>query len=455
MTDYEPLDSAATTAASRPLNDFLSPPPMTAAMLPFHGAREPLFNELHTRPFPVLEQGARISQLAVLHRDGDADAEYRHIQALCTRYSILPPAAGSSCYYQNFGGFELRWERHTEFSTYTFIHRVDGPEPFQRTALSLLPPEWLAQLPGEVISGLHVEIHAMPEPVPNANTLRPCFEGHRLISSWVIDRKARLWTAYRIHNDGLGRILVLNQSLNPCQLGRLVRRLLELETYRMMVLLAFPMARRIAPGIAEMDQQLATINEQINAIRGLEDERRLLGQLSQLAARIEHLRSDTNFRFSAARAYYQLVLSRLEELREEEEPGMQTLNEFLPRRLTPAFRTCEAVAGQLDNLSRRIDRASELLRTRVDLTLEAQNQDLLQSMNDRGQLQLQLQQAVEGLSVVAISYYLVGLIKYVAGSLSDMQLIARPELVVGLSVPVCVFMVWRGVHRLRRRGLHG
>lgn len=446
MTDYEPFDPAA-----RPLAAADAPPPAAGSVpLPFHADRERLFNELHTRPFPVLEQGARISQLALLHAGQAADAEFRHITALCARHGILPPAPGASCYYQSFGGFELRWERHTEFSTYTFIHRVDGPAPFQRTALSLLPPEWLAQLPGEVISGLHVEIHALPETAPTADGLRPHFEGQRLISSWVLDKKARLWTAYRIHNDGLGRVLVQNRALNPCQLGRLVRRLLELETYRMMVLLAFPMARSIAPSIAEMDRQLASINEQINAIRGLEDERRLLGQLSELAARIEHLRSDTNFRFSAARAYYELVLSRLEELREQEEPGMQTFNEFLPRRLTPAFRTCAAVAGQLDDLSMRIDRASDLLRTRVELTLEAQNQDLLQSMNTRSQMQLQLQQAVEGLSVVAISYYLVGLVKYMAGSLHEMGVLAHPELVVGLAVPVCVFAVWRGVQRLRR-----
>ena len=234
----------------------------------------------YTRPFPVLEQGSRVSQVALLHGGNDVAAEYRHIQTLCERYSILPPAPGSSCYYQNFGGFELRWERHTEFSTYTFIHRVDGPEPFQRTALSLLPPGWLAELPGEVISGLHIEIIAMPE---------------------------------------------------------------------------------------------------------------------------------------------------------------------------PAFRTCEAVSGQLDKLSRRIDRASELLRTRVDLTLEAQNQDLLQSMNNRSQVQLQLQQAVEGLSVVAISYYMVGLVKYMAGSLHEMGVLHYPELWVGVSVPVCVLLVWRGVKRLRKQ----
>ena len=144
--------SASTTAAD--------------GLLPFHADRDRLFNELHTRPFPVLEEGARVSQVALIHAGNDVVAEYRHIQVLCERYSILPPAPGASCYYQNFGGFELRWERHTEFSTYTFIHRMDGPEPFQRTALSLLPPGWLAGLPGKVISGLHVDVLAMPDPAP-------------------------------------------------------------------------------------------------------------------------------------------------------------------------------------------------------------------------------------------------------------------------------------------------
>lgn len=321
--------------------------------------------------------------------------------------------------------------------------------PFTATALSLLPPSWLAALPGRVISGLHVEVRGYPADADDADAVRQHFDDQRLISSWVIDRKARLWTAWRLHRDGLGRILVLNRGLNPCQLGRLVRRLLELETYRMMVLLAFPLARRIAPDLVGMDTKLASINAEINQIRGLDDERRLLGDLSTLAARIEHLRSETNFRFSAARAYYELVQHRLAGLREQEEPGLQTFGEFLPRRLTPAFRTGEAVSAQLDDLASRIDRASELLRTRIDLTLEAQNQDLLQSMNRRGQTQLQLQQAVEGLSVVAITYYLVGLVKSLAESLHALGWLTEPAAVAGLAVPVCLLLVAVGIRRLR------
>ena len=423
---------------------------LNVSALHFHPERERLFNELHTRPFPVVQEGSSISQLAILHNGQNTDAEYQHLQALCERYAVPPPAQGSSCYYQSFGGFELRWERHTEFSTYTVIHRADKLQPFAHTALSLLPETWLAGLTGQIISGQHIDIIAMPEQASSPDTLRHYFEGHRLISSWTGDKEARLWTAYRIHSDGFGRILVQNKQLNPCQTGRLVRRLFELETYRMMILLAFPMARAIAPEVEAMDTQLASINQQMNNIKSLEDEKRLLAQLSTLAARIEQLISDSNFRFSAARAYYDLVMSRLADLREQEVTGLQTFNEFLRRRLTPAFRTCESVSAQLDDLSQRIDRASELLRTRVDLTLEAQNQELLQSLNQRSKVQLQLQQAVEGLSVAAISYYLVGLVKYMVLSAADMGWLQHAELWVGLSVPVCVFLVWRGVHQLHK-----
>lgn len=419
--------------------------------LPFHADRARLFNELHTRPFPVLAQNARISQLAVLHEGADAATEYRHLRSLCEQLALQAPPEDSACHHLDFGNVELRWERHTEFSTYTMIRQCDDSvAPFTATALSLLPPDWLAALPGKIISGLHVEIQAASSnEAMTADSIRTHFEEQRMISSWVIDRRARLWTAWRLHRDGLGRILVLNGDLNPCQLGRLVRRLLELETYRMMVLLAFPMARGIAPDLGGMDTKLASINVEINAIRGLDDERRLLGELSTLSARIEHLRSETNFRFSAARAYYELVQDRLTGLREQEESGLQTLGEFLPRRLTPAFRTTEAVSAQLDGLASRIERASELLRTRIDLTLEAQNQDLLQSMNHRSQIQLQLQQAVEGLSVVAITYYLVGLVKSLAESLHELGWVAQPALVAGIAVPVCLALVWLGVRQLR------
>ena len=240
-------------------------------------------------------------------------------------------------------------------------------------------------------------------------------------------------------------MLIHNRGLNPCQSGRLVRTLLEMETYRMMLLLALPQAKAIAPQIKEMERQLAAAIQQINRIGDLGDERRLLGELGSLAARVEQLIAAHNFRFSASRAYYELIINRLGELREQECPGLQTFSEFLQRRLTPAWRTSEAAEQDLDDLARRIDRASELLRTRIDLTIETQNQQLMQAMDKRSHLQLRLQQTVEGLSVAAISYYLVGLCKYLAESAKALGLIESSTLATGIAVPV-----WLGMCRLKR-----
>lgn len=344
----------------------------------------------------------------------------------------------------------MRWERHTEFSTYTFIHKLENGRPFERTVLSLLPVEWLAAIPGEIISGIHLEVQAMPEIETTADEMHQHFEGHRLISSSVNEGKAQLWTSYRIHSDGLSRIYVQNKALTPCQAGRLIRRLLEIETYRMMVLMTFPLAKRISPEIRAMEKDLATVIQQITDIEGLEDERRLLAELSSFAARVEQIITDTNFRFSASEAYFALINSRLEELHEESVNGLQTVGEFLSRRLMPAYRTMETIRESMGEISKRIERASELIRTRVNVTMESQNRYLLQSMDRRSKLQLRMQQAVEGLSVAVITYHLVGLVKHLAESGKSLGFIDNPALITGASVPIAAGVVILGMIRLKK-----
>jgi uncharacterized membrane-anchored protein len=190
--------------------------------------------------------------------------------------------------------------------------------------------------------------------------------------------------------------------------------------------------------------------DQFSGLRSTEDEYRLLGELTNLAATVEQYRANTNYRFAATRAYQSLVTAILAELREEKFPGMSTMTKFLERRLLPAMRTCQAVENQLESLSRRIDRAIDLLRARVDVTLESQNQKVLAQMNRRGQLQLRLQQTVEGLSVAAISYYTVGLTRY---GLEAGQAAGWPvdlKIGTGIAVPIVVIGVWWLVRRVRR-----
>ncbi len=255
---------------------------------------------------------------------------------------------------------------------------------------------------------------------------------------------ARIWGTFKLHSDGFGRFMVQNHHMSNSQLGRLTQRLMEIETYRLMSLLALPVAREITPSLNDMDQKLAVITQALADNQDV-DEQRLLGELSNIAARIEAFRAHSTFRFSATRAYHRLVLTRLEELREDELSGHLTMTEFMTRRLTPAVKTCEAVSERVEDLSRRVDRASDMMRTRVELAIQSQNQQLLSSMDRRSRIQLMMQHTVEGFSVVAISYYLIGLLKLGLDALYDSGVVFNKTLVLGIAIPVVMALVFLGI----------
>jgi uncharacterized membrane-anchored protein len=277
------------------------------------------------------------------------------------------------------------------------------------------------------------------------------FASNTVAGSRVTGGAAEIWTDYQVHADGHTRILVRDLDLRQRQTGRLVQRLTELGTYRMMALLGLPPARDIAGELTQLEQQLAGLTERVTALQSADEERDLLESLTRLAARVEHAVASTNYRFSATRAYYRVIQRHLVELREERLPGLQTFAEFTERRLAPAVRTCESVADRLAALSTRVVRASDLLRTRIDIGIAEQNRDLLASMDRRARLQLRLQQTVEGLSIVVLSYYSIGLIGYLAKGLKRLGVPLDSDLVTGLAVPIVVAAVFIGMRLMRRR----
>ena len=237
--------------------------------------------------------------------------------------------------------------------------------------------------------------------------------------------------------------------MTPRQAGRYVQRLLEIDTYRMVALLALPLARELSPYLAASERELAEITT-LMAQEGERDEPSLLDRLTRLEAEIESRYSDTHYRFAAAAAYYGIVRRRIDELREERLEGLQTFREFTERRLAPAMNTCTAVAQRQESLSKRVARATQLLSTRVDVARERQNQDMLASLNRRAKIQLRLQETVEGLSIAAITYYIVGLVGFAAKAIQEAGAPINPTIVVGASIPVVIVIIAFGVRRLRR-----
>ncbi len=435
----------------------LAPSTFVSPGFDLHPLRESLYEELHSRPFQQIEAPARVTHLVVLCPESERGQQFRHLQALCAQLGAPEPAQDSSCFQRDFGALRVRRETHMEFVTYTFIHLnaadaalPDADEPFARTALALLPPGWLGQLHGCVVGAFHVafeySVLAGKQLLPQA---KRNFEGMRLIGSSPQQGDAHIWTSFRLHSDGFGRFLVYNRGMSPSQLGRLMQRLLEIETYRLLMLLGMPLARSIAPELSVMDAGLADITRRLAANANL-DEAVILAELTTMAARVEDFRAQSTFRFSATRAYHELVLKRLEELNEDEVSGHLTLTEFITRRVTPAVRTCDTVGRRLEDLSRRIDRVSDMMRTRVELSIQGQNRALLASMDRRSRIQLMMQHTVEGLSVAAISYYSVGLLKHIITAAYDAGVPLNKDLAVGMSVPLVLGAVWFVTRRIHK-----
>ncbi|TVQ41433.1 MAG: DUF3422 family protein [Geminicoccaceae bacterium] len=416
-----------------------------------HADRQAIVAEMHTRPAPRLEAPVRVSHLAMLSGRTAASTERRLIGELCAAYGALPPGEHALHHVARLGELELRWERHTEFSTLMLLRGGAFEQPFLEPPLALLPERWLQRLPGQLVEASHIAIIPADQPPPDRNVLAHAFEGHHLMGGRISGEQVRIWTSLRVHGDGFGRVLIQDGGFNPTRLGRLVQRVLELETYRLMALLGLAAARRLMPTLDEMEQVLVELTVQTARIRDAAEERLLLDRLTGLAA--EHARhsSDIAYRFGATRAYAELVHERLGRLRLEREGDLEQLSAFLERRFEPAMRTCRSVEERMESLGQRIGRAADLLRTRVDLALQEQNQSLLTSMDERAKLQLRLQQTVEGLSVAAISYYLLGLLSYVlkASAIAIGPMVA--DIVLALAVPLVVFGVWRIVRRIRRK----
>jgi len=424
-----------------------------------HAQRIPLAAEVHSRPFLRLSAPEVVTHLAV-YRAGDAASkrsahgqkQHLLLAQLCAHFGVAPPNVTASHFYHDFGRFRLKWERHTEFATFTFIEKLPEDlllaKAFKRVPLIDLPQEWILSLHGRVMAASHVVLERGPA---DPALLADAFQGSVLVGSRVMFG-GELWTDFTMQPDGFSRFVLRDVEMRNNQAGRLTQRVLEIETYRMMALLGLPVAHEVAAALDAIEADLALLAERmVDGEAAAAGEQDLLEQITRLAARLEKLSLDNGYRFSASKAYYRLVKARIEELRESRIEGVQTVEEFMDRRLSPAMSTCESTAARLDVLARRIANVNDLLRTRVSIVQENQNRQILQSMDRRAAQQLRLQQAVEGLSVAAISYYVIGLIGYAGKAAKGLGVHVNPDVLTGLSVPVVALAVWLSLRRMHKR----
>ncbi len=414
-----------------------------------HPQRFRLHNEVHARPAIILQLPIVASHFALTLTPEQKILSRQHIALLCDRYGVMPPKEEADHFSCTFDGFQFHWEQHGEFSTYAFyVQEVPTDDPFSKPALKHVPVDWLANLPGSTMVAVHTAIIAWADDLHNISHYSSFFAGNDLIGAEVAGGAAIAYTDFRIHLDGFSRFLILDKGLKPQQAGRLLQRLFEIEVYRVMALMAFPLARNMTPKLNKSDLQLSNITHRM--AQSSANDQDLLDELTNLAAEVENCISTTYSRFDAASAYHQLVEQRIKDLREIRIQGLQTIGEFMQKRMEPAINTCLTTASRFTMLSERISNAGHLLRTRVDMTIERQNQALLTSMDKRAKIQLRLQETVESLSIVAISYYAIGLIYYFAKALYVTGLTIKPEIITGVAVPFVIVFVTILTRRLHK-----
>jgi uncharacterized membrane-anchored protein len=412
-----------------------------------------LHNEVHARPSARIRLPAFIVLVGVFNDGVSREQEWEHLKQLQPQLTL--EEVQSNFVRLRLGTYTLKWERHTEFTRYSLVQALpkdaglDSQEPELLSHLAL-PEGWLANIPGRTFAAVKlIMLHDdLSEPAQSLVKARHWFGEHGVVASRMGNPAHSLVvTDFFVRETGFERMLVLAPiGTSDTRGGRISQRLLELETYRLMALRGLPVAKTVGAQLGQAERELADIT---NALQSkASQDQSLLDRLIGLAASVELIHAEHAFRFAATAAYDKLVRERITELRESPISGTQTIGEFMQRRLSPAMSTVAATAQRLSNLSERISRTSALLRTRVDIATEEQNSQLLAKLTKGQELQLRLQTTVEGLSIAAISYYVISLLLYLGKAAKAAGLPIHPEMAAGAFVPLVLWLVWRTNKRI-------
>lgn len=417
--------------------------------LPQHPLRQQVLDEIHARPFEPIRSPCVILKY-VFWRTKEIDP-IALLHQWCETRNLKKPEDDARHHSWSDGSAQLIFESHTEFVSLTWMGDSDHVPQADPFSVFGAP----APVMGMLINAVRIDVKK-----PEKKDIQAIednsdeygfsqFDQSSLCVSKHLNGKAYIASDFRQDEFGLTHFLVLDMGMRAINCAALVRRLGEIETYRNVALLGLPEAQRAGPVVSRLEQELGEIFTELNTKKTTQENQNILNQLYRIAMDLEVLMLNCNFRFAASRAYHGIVQQRLDAINEENHLGYITFKTFLLKRITPAIQTCDAIEQRQQALAEKITRASDLLRTQLDLDLQAQNQTLLKALNERSEMQFRLQQTVEGLSVVAISYYAVSLLYYIFKGIPAPFGLSI-NMLVALSVPVVGLLVWLAIRRIRK-----
>ncbi len=418
-----------------------------------HSVRIELSNEWHARPTLSVAPPFRCTHVVQLFDDISLARSRKEFAEFCREFGTALPAPNARCHTAEVGSCLIKWEGHTEALSHTIFVPGNGKPPFGNSAIDFVAEHHRGQWLAGMFLGVQVEIlQPDSEHDPYGYELSRSLLGSQVIyGGWMSARTAAVWSSFELDARGFVRIVIVDLARNEERLSRLLQRILDLETYRMLAMLALPRAREVMTELGRLEPQLDVLMLGFAERRGEIDYEESLREITSVAAKVEHIVSSHAYRFAAARAYAGIVERRCAEVDDEVLGDHQRYTSFLLRSLQPAMRTCDAAERRAQDLAQRVGRAASLLDTAVDLVKKEQNQSILESVARSARLQVKLQQAVEGFSIFAISYYAVGLISYGLKSAKALGWPVDPDLLTGAAAPLVLAGVWFTVRSVRRQ----
>ena len=336
-------------------------------------------------------------------------------------------------------GYQVTAEFHNEFATLTWTAGLDDwiawPEGIGLDLFAEMP----------LIAATRIDLVAAetisPQALAGFNPLSLCY-------SEIFGSTAEAATDFVIGEDGFTRFEVAAGKCGDLRRGVVVRRLLEIETYRNLALLGLPLARALTPSIHAQEQQLATLMRDLGHGTSMADNRQALDALHHLSMEVGRTVEDSNFRFAASHAYASVLRARLVRLDEVSIGELTTFERYLENRIEPAITTLSAIEKRLTALTDKLERSTELLNARIGLSIETQNQAVLDTIAETARSQYHLQHAVERLSTIAISYYALALLGYLVAGLHEAVPIDK-NVLLAVAAPVILVSVWFGLRGVR------
>jgi uncharacterized membrane-anchored protein len=412
--------------------------------LPFgwteHDNRWLIHAETHARPVPALAGPATIRRVAFISANGGGDLARLHGEM--AGLARTPDRDLFSVRQLAFerDGHDVIWEMHNEFATLTWKSVLGEPN------------EWPAGIGLDLHSGLKL-VSATRVDVVGDDTIDPVrlaqMAENSLCHSAIYGGQARIATDFVADADRFVSFVVAAGNCGEQRRGVIVRRLLEIETYRCFVLLGLPVARQAGGRVQGYEKGLATAMVEIGEGSSPEAHRTSLDALHKLSIEVGRTVEQTAFRFSATQAYGQILAERLVRLGETPIGESTTIQRYLDNRVQPALATCRAMEKRLTDLGTKVQRSIELLNATITVSIQTQNQQVLDTISRTAQSQYRLQGTVEGLSIIAVSYYALGILGYIAEGLHELLPVEKP-LVLTILAPLVVFIAFIGIRRLRR-----